>query len=268
MISAKTRICALIGNPVEHSFSPLIHNAAFRSKKINFRYISFKIENLKPAIPVLKSIGLKGFSITIPHKVEIMKYLDKLDKTAKEIGAVNTVVSRNKKLIGYNTDCEGAINALKKKTRIKGKNVVIIGAGGAARAIGYGIKKECGEIIVINRTLSKAKALARSFNCKAGQLSDIDKLDYDILINTTSVGMWPKVNECPVSTKNIKNKVVMDIIFNPVKTKLLREVEKNNCKIISGIEMFLNQAALQFEIWTGKKAPINVMRKVVLSHIK
>ncbi len=268
-INKNTKICGLIGNPVEHSWSHIIHNLGFGKLGINAVYMKFQVDNLKEFVEYFKKQNVLGFSVTIPHKVEVMKYLDDIDAHAKSIGAVNTVVSKNKKLIGYNTDCQGAIAALKAKTSVKSKNIAVIGAGGSARAIVYGLKKENANITIFNRTVKNARLLADEFNCHYWQLKDIGNFNYDILINTTPIGMHPKSGEIPISPASIrKNTIVFDIVFNPYKTRLLLEAEKRKCTIIPGFEMLVNGAIMQFELWTGKKAPEQLMRKRVMEHIK
>lgn len=256
------KIYGIIGNPVSESKGYLIHNALFKKNKLNSVYLNFQVSSLEEFMKNFPGL-LSGFSVTMPHKEEIMKYLDNIDPTAKKIGAVNTVISKNGKLIGYNTDITGAINAIEAKTQIKNKNVAIIGAGGAARAIAVGILEKQGKLTILNRTVEKAEKLAKELNCSFGPLEDFKNLKTGILINSTSVGMHPNIDKTPIDTKNVKDIIVFDAIYNPQKTKLLKEAEKNNCTIISGIEMFINQAAEQFRIWTGKEADVNLIRSIL-----
>ncbi len=268
-LNGNTKIFGLIGNPVEHSWSHIIHNAAFEKLNINAVYLKFRIDKLKEFIEYFRKLNISGFSVTIPHKIEVMQYLDSIDKKAKAIGAVNTIVVINKKLIGYNTDCDGAIIALKEKIKLNGKNIVVLGAGGSARAITYGLKEECANITILNRTLDNAKDVADYFNCNYGLLNDLKNMDYDVLINTTSVGMYPNINNSIITSDLIKkNSVVFDIVFNPYKTKLLKEAERKNCVIIPGIEMLINGSILQFKLWTNKNAPEKLIRSRILSHLK
>ena len=258
------KIFGLVGNPVKHSKGILVHNKAFDGLGLNNVYVNFLADDLKNFVKNYKGI-VSGLSVTIPFKREIMGYVDKIDPIANDIGAVNTVVNAKGKLIGYNTDCIGAIKAIKEKTEIKGKRVVLIGAGGAARAIAFGAKREGGKLMILNRTISKAKRLAKELGCGFGQLDKINNLEnIDILVNATSIGMWPNTNKSPVKNKKIlKNMVVFDTVYNPVMTKLLKDAKANGCGIINGVEMFINQAAAQFELFTGRKAPIGVMRKAL-----
>lgn len=267
--NTKTKLFAVIGNPVEHSKSPLIHNIALKEHKINGVYLAFKIENIENAIMSMKELNISGYSVTIPHKINIIKYLDEIDPLAKKIGAVNTVKNKNGKLIGHNTDMIGAINALKEKTKIKSKKVYVVGSGGAARAIVCGLKEEKANVTIFARDMNQAKELASDFNSNVNTLDNINS-DFDILINTTPVGMYPKINESPVDKKLFKkNQVVMDIIFNPMETKLLKDAKKNGAKVISGIEMFLNQGYEQFRIWNNNsEPPKEKMRKALIKELK
>ncbi|MFA6064342.1 MAG: shikimate dehydrogenase [archaeon] len=271
MVDSNTKWFGVIGNPIEHSLSPLIHNSAFEKLKVNAAYLAFKVEDVKNAINAIKEFGISGYSVTIPHKVTIMQYLDEIDSLAKKVGAVNTVLVKNEKLIGYNTDVMGAINPLKEITPLKGKNVFVIGAGGAARAIVLGLVNEHAKVTIFNRDFSHAQKLAKEFSVSSKEIGVLSALaeDCDILINATPVGMYPKVNELPVDEGVIRKKmIVFDIVYNPLETKLIRVAKKKGCKVVPGVEMFLNQAYAQFEMFTGKKAPVEIMRKVVLKELK
>lgn len=267
-INSGTKIAGLIGNPVEHSWSHIMHNASFDKLDINAVYLKFKVDKLKEFADYFKKLNVLGFSVTIPYKTQAMKCLDDINSKAEEIGAVNTIVVKNKKWIGYNTDCDGAMAALKEKTKLKGKNAVVLGAGGSARAVAYGLKENGAKIVILNRNTERASKIAKDFKCNYGSLDELEDFYYDILINTTSVGMHPKANECPIPPSLIrKNKIIFDIVFNPYKTRLLECAEKKGCTIIPGFEMLLNGAALQFSLWTGKDAPVDFMRKKVIEHL-
>jgi len=263
-ITTATKICAIIGNPIEHSLSPLIHNAAFEHLKLNFIFIAFKVEHLREAVMGIRALNLKGVSVTIPHKVKIMDYLDDIEGVARKIGAVNTILNQEGQLLGYNTDWSGAIKALEEKIELKNKRTVLLGAGGAARAIAFGLKEKGADLTILNRTVKKAKMLATELAGQYGGLELVESFKPDILINTTSLGMYPKVDDTPVKKEFLRDMLVFDIVYNPLKTRLIREAEQNGCATIMGLEMFINQAALQFELWTGKKAPLDLMRKVVV----
>ena len=268
-IGTTTQLYCIIGSPVLHSLSPAIHNAAFDALSLNNKYMAFDVkkENLKDAIYGIKSLGIKGASVTVPHKIEVMSYLDEIDFEAKRIGSVNTILNKDNKLIGYNTDFLGVKDALLKKSELKGKKVCVIGAGGASYAVICAVLSETKNVTVVNRTAEKAKVIAKKFNIAWEHLSQISEIDYDILINTTSVGMFPKIDAMPID-EIARKKIVMDIIYNPLETLFLKEAKKRDCLIIDGLSMFIYQAARQFEIWTEKKAPIEIMKKVALSGLK
>ena len=274
-VKGSTNIVGLIGHPVEHSFSPPMHNAAFNELGLDYAYVAFDVNpsNLGTAIEGASSLNIKGLNVTIPHKVNVMKYLSELDEVAKLIGAVNTIDFKNLK--GYNTDGIGAIKAIEEVTSVKDKNVVVAGAGGASRAISFYIAKYGAQsLTILNRNESKAKNLASDIlNSKLmdnvgfaqiGEINDYVK-DADILIDTTPLGMDPHIDDEPVMrAENIhEDLVVFDAVYNPNETVLLKEAIKAGAKPVYGIKMLLYQGAESFEIWTGKKAPIDVMEKAL-----
>ena len=260
---------AVVGNPVSHSLSPIMHNHAFSAIGFNGLYIPLEADDIQSAISGLKSLHFTGASITIPHKESVIDFLDDLDDAATRIKAVNTIVNSDGRLIGYNTDWSGAMRALSDKIEINGKDVAIIGAGGAARAVGFGIQSEGGRTIILNRSISKGEQLAHELDTGFIPLSDVEKLDCDILINTTPIGMTPNVDDmCLPKTALHNNMVVMDIIYTPLQTKLLREAEKIGCACVDGLSMFVYQGAEQFALWTGQKAPVDIMRLAVLSTLE
>jgi len=276
-IDSKTRLYALIGNPVEHSFSPLMHNAAFHSLDLNCVYLPLQVksDDLGGAIEGIKSLGILGFNVTLPHKVSIIKFLDKIDPKAVDIGAVNTVVNKKRKLIGYNTDGIGALAALKgENVDLAGKKVVLLGAGGAAKTLSFYIAPSVKKLVVLNRTKSKATSLATAIKKRlhinvVGRELNSESLsrelvDTDLLINTTSVGMYPKIDETLVDKSLIKpDMTVFDIVYNPLETRLLREAKAVGAKGINGIKMLIYQGAFSFELWIGEKPPIDLMLKVI-----
>ncbi len=269
--NTETKIYGLIGNPVAHSISPAIHNTAFAEKGLNWVYIPFKTENIATVFSGLKKIDIQGCSVTIPHKQSIMELLDEIDPLARRIGAVNTVVNRNGKFWGYNTDCTAALIALKEaigkgNLSLKGKRILVIGAGGASRAIAFGLHKEDADVVITNRTYEKAEMLGRDIGCKYCKMQELDNLKIDVLVNATSVGMYPNINEMPVPANVLKpGMVVFDIVYNPLETRLLLEAKHRGCITIDGLAMFINQAAAQFELWTGQKAPKELMAEVALN---
>ena len=261
-------IYGLIGNPVDKSKGYIIHNKAFEQLNLNSMYLNFLVDDLASFIKNFRNY-FEGLSITMPFKQEIIKHLDYLDPIAKKIKSVNTVIKKQDKLIGYNTDLTGAIKSIESKTKLKGKNALMLGAGGAARAIAFGIVEKGGTLTIINRTAEKAKALAKELKCKAAPLSELkNQKNVDIIINATSIGMHPKIDETPIKKEILKKitsktAIVFDTIYNPKKTKLLKDSETLNLITISGIDMFINQAAEQFKLFTGKEMPVNVVRELI-----
>ncbi len=267
-IDQYTELYGVIGNPVRHSLGPLMHNAAFSHKGVNAVYIAFESNDIKGAIKGMRSLGIKGMSVTIPYKSSVMPFLDEIDPLAREIGAVNTIVNNNGKLTGYNTDATGALNALSDVVQVNGKRCVIIGAGGAARAIGYILKKNSADLMIANRSAERGKELSRSLDAAFIKLEQVLDVEVDILINTTSVGMSPNTEFSPVSEDVLKpGMTVMDIIYNPGTTKLLHLASQKGCHTVNGLSMFINQGAEQFRLWTGKDTPVDVMKKVVEEYL-
>ncbi|CAB1056731.1 Shikimate 5-dehydrogenase I alpha (EC [Olavius sp. associated proteobacterium Delta 1] len=261
-------IYAVFGDPVGHSLSPAMHNSALAQAGLDGFYIAIRVKDLAAAVSGIRGLGIRGASITIPHKISIMKYLDQVDSLAADIGAVNTIVNRQGLLCGYNSDCAGAIKALAENTILTGEDVAVVGAGGGARAVGFGIKQEGGRLTIINRTPEKGEKLASDLDCEFKPLSEVKQLPYHIIINATSAGMTPNDNSVPLNTDLLESEmVVMDMVYNPLKTRFMAEAEKNGCIIVDGVSMFVQQGAVQFELWTGKKAPLDVMRKVVLDEL-
>jgi len=265
---------AVIGDPIDHSLSPNIHSAAFRELNLDCSYIAYRIPKgeLKEGIEGLKKIKIDGFNITIPHKVDMMKYLDKTDESCSLIGAVNTVSNKDGVLKGYNTDMDGFLEPFKKKKlNIENAKVLLLGAGGAARAIVAGFAKEKAKRITIaNRTLEKAVMLSE-FAKKIGldanpiKIEDVKESakDYDIIVNATSIGL--KNEPSPISLNGIDEKtIIYDIVYMPMNTDFLKNAKEKNAIIIYGYEMLLGQAVRAFEIWHGMEAPYNAMKKALL----
>jgi len=266
MYNASTKLCCLVGDPVEHSFSPIIHNTGYEALGLNFVYLAFRVKDAKQAIDGIRGLGIRGASITMPHKVSIMKYIDDIDDVAKEIGAVNTIVNDNGVLKGFNTDYDAALKALVEKTTIKGKKAILLGVGGAALTIAIGLKKNGAELVILNRTTEKARELARLVNAEGfGGLDQLPVIaSADILINATPVGMWPRGNESIVPRELLHPKLtVFDVVYNPKETRMITEAKEAGCAIIYGHKMFLYQAAIQFELFTGRQAPLSDMERVL-----
>ena len=264
VINQYTELYGVLGNPVRHSLSPLMHNAAFSYKDINAVYMAFESNNVEEAIKGMHGLGIKGMSVTIPHKSSIIPMLDAIDPLAKDIGAVNTIVNKGEKLIGYNTDAAGALKALEDVVQVSGKNCLIVGAGGAARAIGYILKRRDVNLFISNRSVDKGEALSKSLDSPFVRLDQLDIVNAEILINTTPVGMSPDIDFCPVPENVLKpGMTVMDIIYNPKTTKLLHIASEMGCRTVDGLGMFIYQGAEQFRLWTGQEAPVDIMKKVV-----
>jgi shikimate dehydrogenase len=268
-LNSDTLLFAVFGDPVSHSLSPIMHNNAFSEVGYNGVYLAFRAKDIDGAISGMRALDIKGASITIPHKISVMKFMDELDDAAEKIGAVNTVINRQGVLTGYNSDGLGAVKALSEKVSIKGKDVIILGAGGAARAIGFNILSEGGRVTIVNRTAAKGEMLARDLCADFQPFSNLAKTPCQILINTTPVGMFPDVDAMPVRTQDLdKTMVVMDVVYNPLKTGLLKEAEDRGCTTIDGVSMLVYQGVFQFELWTGMRAPVEVMKKSVLNALR
>lgn len=260
------KICCLIGDPVEHSLSPLIHNAGYRALGIDYVYISSQVRDIKEAIGSIRGLGLRGASITMPFKTKALEHVDELDQVAIATGAINTIVNNDGILTGYNTDYYGALKALEEATSIEGKMAVLIGGGGAASVIALALKMAGARLIVLNRTKEKAERLGEMF--AAEDFGGLDKLHLvakaNILINATPVGMWPKTGESIVPKELLhQGLVVFDVVYNPKETRLLAEAKEAGCSLVYGYKMLLYQAAKQFELFTGHKAPLEVMESVL-----
>jgi shikimate dehydrogenase len=281
-VTGKTRVCGVIGDPIEHSLSPAMHNAAFEALNLDYVFLAFKVKpaNVQDAVNGMRALNIRGLNVTMPHKSRVLKYLDRVDLPAQLISSVNTILNKENLLFGFNTDGVGALKALKENgVELKGRKVLLLGAGGAARAIAYAVAKEADELAVLNRTPKHAQTLAKllekSANKKiaSGSLSPSDVQrnlqDSDILINATSVGMKPRPEESPVASKLLRsNLAVMDIVYNPLETKLAKDAKAAGAKVVSGVEMLIYQGASAFELWTGKSAPVEVMRKAALNHLQ
>jgi len=268
-IDAQTSLYAVFGDPVGHSLSPVMHNRAFAAAGHNAVYLAFQVLEIGSALAAVRTLGIRGVSVTIPHKIAVMEKLDEIDDTACRIGAVNTVVNRGGRLRGYNSDCEGALRALRAKTAVRLADVAVIGAGGAARAVAFGVKAAGGRLTIINRSIVKGEALARELEADFKPLAELDQLEAGILINTTSVGMSPQIAALPLDRNLLRTgMLVMDVVYNPVKTALLKAAEQAGCTTIDGVDMFVFQGATQFELWTGLQAPIEIMRSAVLEALK
>ncbi|SJZ86393.1 shikimate dehydrogenase [Selenihalanaerobacter shriftii] len=274
----KTEIVGLLGYPVEHSFSPLMHNAAFKELDLNYLYLLFEVlpKNLKAAIDGIRGLNLKGVNLTIPHKEKVIPYLDEISKEAELIGAVNTIKNDDGKLIGYNTDGKGFVKSLLENDFYpQDKNVLVIGAGGAARAVSFQLGLEgVNGLYITNRTFEKAEVLVKEIDTKL-HLKRIESVPLeeqklyniiskiDLIVDTTPIGMHPNHKVPPVINPEMLHQelTVVDLVYNPVETTLLKAARKAGAKVISGLGMLIHQGAIAFEIWTGKTAPTEIMKK-------
>jgi len=274
MIDAQTELYGVIGNPVQHSLSPVIHNRAFRRLGRNAVYLAFEVKNLEETLSGVRGLGVRGVSVTIPFKTEVIPFLDKVKGLAKRIGAVNTIVNDGGKLIGYNTDCDGALEALEEKINLKRKRILLLGAGGAARAIGFGLNERDCQLIVSNRSRKRGEALSRELKCHFVPMSSlfkmrVNELEADILINATSLGMYPRDRETPFPKKLLRERMmVMDIVYEPLQTRLLREAKEKGCFVINGLEMLVRQGVAQFVIWTGSRPEIGQIKSDLFKVLK
>ncbi len=268
-INGKTKTYGILGNPVGHSLSPVMHNAAFAATGVNGAYLPFPAPDIKAAVIGIRALGVQGASVTIPHKEQVMNVLDGVDPVAVKIGAVNTIVREGETLSGFNTDWLGAVSALEEKITLQGRKVVILGAGGSARAIGFGMQERGADFILVSRTESRGRTLAEELGCPWISLNETDKISGDILINATSVGMQPNSENSPVPASVLSQfQVVMDIVYAPLRTRLLQEAESAGCDVINGLEMLLYQGVAQFEMWTEQAAPVDVMRQALFEALE
>jgi shikimate dehydrogenase len=264
IIDQYTALYGVVGFPLKHSLSPVMHNAAFLAIGLNAVYLAFETRDLEGCLQGMKALGIHGMSVTIPYKSAIISWLDEVDGMAKRIGAVNTVVNQEGRLIGHNTDATGAFKALKEKIDPSGKSCLIIGAGGAARAIGFILKEQGAVLTVANHSVKRGEDLAKSLECPFVPLEQMSDVRADLLVQTTPVGMYPRDDECLIPGEALKQgMVVMDIIYNPLETKLLRAARDRGCLTINGLDMFIHQGAEQFMLWTGIEAPLSVMTHAV-----
>ena len=281
-ISPSTQICAVIGNPIAHSLSPVIHNAAFVELDLDFVYVACRVEDVKNALAGMRALNnFRGMSVTIPHKIEAMKYVDEIAEADRSIGSINTVINEQGKLLGLGTDGPGALKAIVDAgVEIDGKKILMLGSGGAARAISFTLARnakleelsilDINEIMLQQLTIDlkagtdvfiKSELLTESF--LAGAIENAD-----VIIHCTPVGMYPNENASLIPAEFFRSEqVIFDVVYTPIETRLLAEAKSRGLKVISGVDMFINQAVLQFERFTGVDAPAEVMRRVVMEHL-
>jgi 3-dehydroquinate dehydratase/shikimate dehydrogenase len=262
-VDVATRVYGVAGDPVAHSLSPIIMNTALRRENVNAVYVALHAKTLKDLLACVRDIPIHGLSITMPYKEAILEHLDNTDSHTTKIGACNTVVrAQDGKLYGFNTDTAGVARPLEQRLALEGARVLVLGAGGAARAAVFGLKERGSEVFILNRTAGPAQKLARQAKARTIKRPDLKKLTFDVIVNATPVGMT-NTRETPLNENEINAKYVFDMVYDPAETRFLKAAKDRGAQIIPGIEMFVHQAARQFEIWTGKPAPWDDMLRVV-----
>jgi 3-dehydroquinate dehydratase/shikimate dehydrogenase len=263
-LNRQTQVYGVIGDPVGHSLSPQMQNPGFQARRVNAVYLPFLVHDLKDFVDAIAPLGVRGFSVTIPHKEKVLKYLDGCDPLAEAIGAVNTVVVRGGgKLYGYNTDYVGVLRALESRIPLGNSRVLILGAGGAARAVAFALAQAGASVCVTSRRLERARALARAAGGQAIARKDLRHEFFDAIVNATPVGMHPHVDQSPLEARELNCRLVFDTIYRPRVTKLLKIASRRRIETVSGVDMFVAQGTAQWEIWTGQRAPVAAMRKAV-----
>lgn len=273
-IDADTEIYGVIGDPIGHSFSPLIHNAAFRHLKLNKVYVPFRVPpaDVRDFLADAQQLGVRGLSVTIPHKEAVVKKLTRIDGAVRGVAAANTIVFQGGEMIGYNTDYRAAMDSLEEamggqregKSPLAGRTVLLLGAGGVAKAIAYGLQRRQARVAIASRTSARAEELAQRVGGKAIEWGARHGVAADVLVNCTPVGMHPHVDDSPYDRHRLRpSMIVFDTVYNPETTLLIKEARSRSCKVITGVDMFIRQAALQFQLFTEQEAPAGLMRDVL-----
>jgi 3-dehydroquinate dehydratase/shikimate dehydrogenase len=262
-VDAATQVYGVAGDPVAHSLSPIMMNAAFRRETVNAVYLALHAKTLKDLLACIPDIPLRGLSITMPYKQDVVERLSNSDPLTRQIGACNTVVrSQDGKLYGFNTDVAGVILPLEQRMDLQGARILLVGAGGVARAAAFGLKNKAAEVFIVNRTAEKGQALARQVKARYVKRADLAKMSFDVIINATPLGMGSN-RQSPLEEKELNTKFLFDLVYVPAETKLTKMARGKNIQIIPGLEMFVQQGARQFEIWSGKPAPVAEMSYVI-----
>ena len=281
-ITNDTKICAVIGNPIAHTLSPTIHNAAFNALNLDFVYLAFRVDDVKGALDGMRALSnFRGMSVTIPHKIEAMKYVDEVMEVDRSIGSINTIINEQGRLIGLGTDGPGALKALvDAEVKLDGKNILMLGSGGAARAIAFTLARNTRLSKLILMDINEPMLQGLTSDLKTGTEASIESVSFtskslanimkfaDVIINCTPIGMHPNEDASLVPAELFRSgQVVFDIVYTPLETRLLADARSHGLKVISGVEMFINQAVLQFRHFTGVDAPVEVMRRVVMEKL-
>ena len=263
-LTRRTRVYAVIGDPIGHSLSPQLQNAGFRARRMDAVYVPVLVRDLRDFLGAIGPLGIAGFSVTLPHKEVILRHLDDCDPLAAEIGAVNTVVVRGGgKLFGYNTDYVGVLRALERRLPLVGSSVLVLGAGGSARAVAFALSRAGANIRICARRPERARALARDVGGEAIERRALRSEFFDAIVNATPVGMFPRSGESPLEARELNCRLVFDLIYRPAETRLLRLARRRGIETVSGLEMFVAQGTAQWEIWTGERAPVREMADAV-----
>jgi 3-dehydroquinate dehydratase/shikimate dehydrogenase len=268
-VDAATKVYGVAGNPIRSSLSPIMMNTAFRRETVNAVYLALQTAKVSDLINLVREIPIQGLSVTMPHKQEIMAHLEKTDPLSAKIGACNTVLrAQDGKLYGFNTDVAGIVGPLEKRMSLRGAKALVLGAGGAARAAVFGLRDKGTDVFIFNRTPETAQKLARQSGSKTIKKDALAKTSFDVVINATPVGMAGQKVSSVLDAKDLNTKLVFDLVYNPLETPLIRMARQQNISFITGVEMFVQQGARQFEIWTGKPAPEEEMLRVVLHALR
>jgi 3-dehydroquinate dehydratase/shikimate dehydrogenase len=268
-LDAATRVFGVAGNPVRHSLSPLMMNTAFRREIVNGVFLALQTTKLQDLVTLIREVPISGLSVTMPLKQEILKILEKTDPLSEKIGACNTLVrAQDGKLYGFNTDVAAVVRPLEKRLKLKDAKVLVMGAGGAARAAVFGLREKGAEVFILNRTPQAGQKLARESKSKTFRREHMLKTQFDVIVNATPVGMYGVKPQHILEPKEINARLVFDLVYNPIETPLIRMAREKGIPVVTGVEMFVHQGARQFEIWTGKPAPEEEMLRVVLHALR
>jgi len=268
-VDAATKVYGVAGNPIRSSLSPLMMNAAFRRETVNAVYLGLQADKLSDLLTLVNEIPIQGLSVTMPHKQEILAHLEKTDPLSAKIGACNTVLrAQDGKLYGFNTDVAGIVSPLERRMSLRGAKVLVLGAGGAARAAVFGLRDKGAEVHILNRTPETAAKLAKQAGAKVVKKEAVAKTAFDVILNATPIGMAGNKAPQMLEAKDLNTKLVFDLVYNPIETPLIAMARQAGIPVVAGVEMFVQQGARQFEIWTGKPAPEEEMLRVVLHALK